>query len=85
MVVTGTAGTLTPRGNVAHTEFIGPEEELENLRESHSNPTSPRTQLDVVQDYANKQRRSPTAQMEAGDKDILKLAAKTVSYFVISF
>ena len=81
MVVTGTAGTLTPRGNVANTEFIGPEEELENLRESHSNPTSPQSQLDVVNDYANKARQSPTSQLES-DRDILKLAAKTVSRYI---
>lgn len=87
MVVKGTAGTLTPRGSVTMAEMIAQEDDMENLRENHSNPTSPRTPLDVTLEYAMKAHRSPTSQVEGNtnDRDILKLAARTVSIFFVLF
>ncbi len=76
MVVTGTQGTLTPRGSVTFADFISQEDDLENLRESHSVPTSP---LDTLPDYVSRVRR-PIVSQNDSDANMLKQAAKAVSF-----
>ena len=82
-VVVGTHGTLTPRGSVTLPEILAQEEDLENLRESHSVPTTPRTPVETLPDYAAKLAKQSMNNVSNSpapfEADILKLAARTVS------
>ena len=77
LVVTGTQGTLTPRGSVTFSDFLQ-EEDLESVRDISSVPSSPRTPMDILPEFTSRQRRSPDSTLST-ESNILKLAARTVS------
>ena len=76
-VVMGSQGTLTPRGSISLSEILSEADDLENVRDSHSVPTSPRSPLDALPEYLAHQRRSPSHQPDT--PNMLKIAARTVS------
>ncbi len=77
-MVTGTQGTLTPRGSASLADYLAQHEDaadLESVRDA--TPSSPRTPLDAMPEYAQR-RASPPDHPGVGG-DMLKLAARTVS------
>ena len=81
LVVTGTQGTLTPRGSATFADFLQ-EEDLESVRDISSVPSSPRTPMDIFPEFTSRQHRSSTNKQEMTggiESNMLKLAARTVS------